>query len=198
MESGFPYDCKVYSGDELRNNCNHTVICEFACSNIDEKEKRRNICEVIKKGCLDKHVWALYGSDNQDNWICLQVASKETEDVVSEIIYDIESMHRDNLINERSWRSKFHKNVFKANYDYICSDIVHQKYQLMKDKFDNLMIVIIDIDLVLTDSEVGDLGSKNKYAEVKYACETEPLFWNAFGKEHIMVEQFSNKNSLLR
>lgn len=119
------------------------------------------------------------------------------EDVVTEIIYDIESMHRDNLIKERSWRSKFHKNVFKANYEYICSDIVHQKYQLMKDKFVNLMIVIINSDFVLTDSEVGDLGSKNKYAEVKYACETEPLFWNAFGKEHIMVKQFTKRDSLL-
>lgn len=56
MDSCFPYDCKVYNGYELRDNGNHTVICEFACSNIDEKEKRRNICEVIKKGCLDEHV----------------------------------------------------------------------------------------------------------------------------------------------
>jgi hypothetical protein len=194
MESSFPYDCKVYSGKELRNNRIHTVICEFDCTNIDEEEKRRNICEVIKKGCIEKHVWALYGSDNQDNWICLQVASKDAEDVVSEILYDIESMHRDNSNKERSWRSKFHANVFKANYEYICLDIIHQKYQLMKDKFAYLMIVIINSNCLLTDREVGDLGSINKYAEVKYACGTEPLFWNAFGKEHMMVEILSTKN----
>ncbi len=40
-------------------------------------------------------------------------------------------------------------------------------------------------------SEMTKLSSER--AE-KYACKTEPLFWNVFGKEHIMVEQFSNKN----
>lgn len=194
MESVFPYDCKVYSSEELKNNRNHTVICEFACSDIDEEEKRLNICEIIKKDCLEKHVWALYGSNNKDGWICLQVASKDAGDVVSEIIYDIESMHEDNSNKERSWRSMFHANVFKANYEYIDSDIVHQKYRLMKNKFNKLMIVVINSDSLLIDSEVGDLGSKNKYAEVKYACETEPLFWNAFGKEHIIAKQFSKKN----
>lgn len=40
-------------------------------------------------------------------------------------------------------------------------------------------------------SEITKLSSE--LAE-KYACKTEPLFWNAFGKEHIMLEHFSIKN----
>lgn len=193
MDGNFPYGCGsefIYSGEELRKSQNHDNICEFNSTDIDNEKRKQNICNEIKKKYLGKHVWALYGANDEDKWICLQVASRKIDDIVTEILNDIECMKKENLIEGRPWRSKFHPNVFQPDYEYILSDINHQKYQLMKEKFVKLMFVAPKIEILDDNLEIKDKDKIYQYIEVKYACDTEPLFWNAFGEEHNIVKQF--------
>lgn len=195
LNGEFPYDCTVYSDDELRASEGHDAIYEFDSSEIDNEERLKQICDNIKIKYVGKHVWALYGSNKENEWICLQVASRKTEGVVSEILEDIECMTKRDSISGRVWRSKFHSNVFQPNYEYVLSDLKHQKYKLMKENFRKLMFVAPKEEILGKEGSAIARKEIYQHIEVKYACNTNSLFWNAYGKEHKMVTQYMSKNN---
>lgn len=193
MDGKFPYNCNECNGNDLRKKDYHSTIIEFISSDIEYQKNRDDLYNRIKSEFKNKFVWALYGAnlEKDDTWICLQVASRIKEDVVTEIIDNIKDMYNEKNNRIRStWSSKFHSNVFEPNYDYTLLDISSQKYNLIKNKFEKLMFVAIEYDTFL-NKELDDDSEFNKqtYAEVKYACDKKPLFWNAFGIEHKIVNQ---------
>lgn len=193
LNGKFPYDCIVYSVDDLCESKEHDAIYEFESSAIDNEDKLQGIRDDISKIYSGKYVWALYGSNNENEWICLQVASRRVEDVVSEILGDIECMVKRDSINGRVWSSKFHSNVFQPNYEYVLSDIKHQKYILMKENFEKF-ILVAPKQQIIAGYGVIEHDKINQYIEVKYACNKKPLFWNAYAKEHYLVKEFCGED----
>lgn len=190
IKGKYPYDCEEYSSDIIKKG--HNIFIEFESRDIDDVSKRKDLLRKIKEKFKDKHIWALYGKkENKKNWICLQVASRHDNDVVDEIISDIKCMveYQEDYIIKKNWRSKFHKEVFDADYTYLLNDIYHQKYLLMKSEFNDLLIVAIDIKSNdFKDIDISDI----KYTEVCYAKRTKALLWNAFGKEHKVLEKLKS------
>lgn len=53
LNGEFPYDCTVYSEDELRASEGHDAIYEFDSSEIDNEERLKQICDNIKSNMLE-------------------------------------------------------------------------------------------------------------------------------------------------
>lgn len=69
----------------------------------------------ISKECDDSKVWALFGSNIPDKYICLQVASSSS--IAREIISDIKCMVPFNENNIKSWKGTFYDNeIFEVKY----------------------------------------------------------------------------------
>lgn len=83
------------------------------------------IFNAIETKCIGKNVWALFGGNGKNEWICLQVASSNNN-IAKEIISDIKCMYPLNNNDNKPWKSKFHGDIFTAHYGM---DVRCQKYK---------------------------------------------------------------------
>lgn len=174
-------DLKAYD----KENSGLRVLCQFSQGDILDHNKRKEIFENIKVGCKEKKVWALLSEIEKNQWICLQVGS--SSNISKEIISDIKCMLPLTPQDTRQWKSQFHEQVFEVQYGL---DVRCQKYRDMFNRFNNFCIIIIEPKTYLEDSNTNNLV---KYAEVKYAYDTQALYWNAIKEEYEILREFKQK-----
>ena len=113
----------------------------------------------------DDHLWALFGKNDEESWVCLQVGA-----TIGSIIEEIES---DSVLMK------------EENED----DAERRKYRYKKihNDYEKLAFYSINIDAYLGLEERDDCKiikeiiaiSKMNYAEAKFAFETQAIYWNA-------------------
>ncbi|WP_394526889.1 hypothetical protein [Lacrimispora sp. JR3] len=186
-DSEYPYGCreidlKAYN----KENTGLGVLCQFSKGDILDENERKKIFKNIKSGCKEKKVWALLGGTEKNQWICLQVAS--ASNISEEIISDIKCMLPITSKDTRPWKSQFHEKVFVVQYGL---DVRCQKYRDMFERFSSFSIIIIEPKTYLKDS--NNIYNSVKYAEVKYAYDTQALYWNAIKEEHEILRKIQQK-----
>lgn len=190
-DSEYPYGCREIDLDIYdKENSGLNVLCQFNKEDIQDADKREWLFKEIKEGCKEKNVWALLGRIKNKRWICLQVAS--ASNISKEIISDIECMLPLTSKDTKPWKSQFHKNVFVVQYGL---DVRCQKYRDMFYRFHNFCIIIIEPKTYLKDT--NKTYDQVKYSEVKYAYDTQALYWNAIKEEHEILKGIQqNKKSV--
>lgn len=131
-------------------------------------------------------MWALLGTIEQskDKWICLQVAS--SVDICNEIVSDIECMTPITPQDKKTWKSQFHRDgVFDVIYGL---DVRCQKYRNICERFDYFCIVLIDHKEYLKGIDTTGYDPM-KYAEVKFAYDTQAFYWNPIKKEFDILKR---------
>ena len=151
-----------------------------------------DLFDNIKNKCANSHIWTLYGSDNKENWIPLQVASRNSGNVVSEIRGDFLCMTPfDEARDLKNWNSYFYNSVMQIRYGF---DAKCQKYQKMKNMFKHLAIaILISEESLDEDGKSKDrIISKYQKKECDIALKIKPLFWNPAGKEFIYIKSINS------
>ena len=189
INGDFPYDCIEYTKDELeemQNEGTHQYIGQYLTSQLKGDS---NFCyKDIENKCKNKNAWAMYGSNNEEKWICLEVGS--SKDIIKELKYDLDCMVEKSISNKEI-SSYYHESIYERNQDYILTDAIHQKYQLIRDNFEYIRIYTINNDTMINDSEKYRLNDY-QIAEVHYAKMTKALLWNPFGKQYKILAHIKN------
>lgn len=72
----------------------------------------------INEKCRGKHLWILFGSNDKEEWIPFQVASKKSN-IISEIRTDFLCMTSfDEKRDKKIWSSFYHKSVMEIEYGH--------------------------------------------------------------------------------
>lgn len=138
----------------------------------------------IDQKCKNSHVWALYGSIDNSNWIPLQVASKREKNVISEIKSDFLCMTSyDKERDLKDWNSYFYTSVMKVKYGF---DVKCQKYQKMREMCKYLAVAILSDEESLAELD-NEIISKYQKKECDIALKVKPLFWNPAGREFTYI-----------
>lgn len=188
IENRFPYGSNQYKESEI-SRIGLKIIHTIETTKIKyNSAELNNLFNDVQEECADSHIWVLYGSDNKENWIPLQVASRNSGNVVSEIRTDFLCMTPfDEARDLKNWDSYFYKSVMQIKYG---SDAKCQKYQKMKDMCNYLAIAILESEESLDeDKKVKDqMLSKYQKKECDIALQIKPLFWNPAGKEFTYIK----------
>ena len=188
IENRFPYGSNQYEESEI-SRIGLKIIHTIETTKIKyNSAELNNLFNDIQEKCADSHIWVLYGSDNKEHWIPLQVASRNSGNVVSEIRTDFLCMTPfDEARDLKNWDSYFYKSVMQIKYG---SDAKCQKYQKMKDMCNYLAIAILESEESLDeDKKVKDqMLSKYQKKECDIALRIKPLFWNPAGKEFTYIK----------
>ncbi len=173
VETEFPYGLNQYSEDEI-TKIGLKIIHIIETSKIEyDTEELKKLFDDINKECKNSHVWALYGSDNKKNWIPLQVASRNSGNVINEIRTDFLCMTSfDKKKDLKNWNSYFYNSVMQIRYGF---DAKCQKYQKMKKICNYLAIAILINEESLDENEKV---TKYQKKECDIALKIQPLFWN--------------------
>ena len=192
--SDYPYGCEEIEITKLQKDPNLKIIYRFNKKNILNKDLVDEMFNDISKECNDSKVWALFGSNIPDKYICLQVASSST--IAREIISDIKCMIPfDENKDIKSWKGTFYdKEIFKVKYGL---DARCQKYNNMYEQFNDFCIVLINAEKYLKNIDTGNFDPIN-YAEVKFANDTKLLYWrlNSFKKESEILKEIQRKQKV--
>ena len=187
IEAKFPYGLKKYNESEI-NEIGLKVIHTIETSRIEYNTKELNeLFNGIKEKCKDRHVWALYGSDDQKNWIPLQVASRNSGNIIDEIRTDFLCMTSfDEKKDLKNWNSYFYNSVMEVRHGF---NTKCQKYQKMREMCCYLSIAVLigedSLDETMEDSD--GIVSKYQKKECDIALKIKPLFWNPAGKEFTYI-----------
>lgn len=189
IEECFPYGLKQYNENDI-DNIGIKIICTIRTTKIVYNSPELDECfATIKKECADKHIWVLYGSNDEKNWIPLQAASRSSGNVIDEIRTDFICMTPfDKMKDEKVWNSYFYKSVMKIQYGF---DAKCQKYQKMKNMCNYLAIAVLKDEATLgeEDKEGSEIISKYQKKECDIANDIKPLFWNPAWNELDYVKQ---------
>lgn len=180
----FPYSLNQYNENEIKK-IGLKIIHVIQTSEIEYNTKSLNeLFDDIDKECVNSHVWALYGSNDKINWIPFQVASRSSENVISEIKTDFLCMTSfDEKRDLKDWNSYFYKSVMKMKYGF---DAKCQKYQKMKEMCNYLAVTILINEESLVEHK-DRIISKYQKKECDIALMIKPLFWNPAGKEFTYI-----------
>lgn len=189
VDSKFPYGLNQYNKNEIEK-IGLKIIHVIETSEIEyNTEALKKLFDDIDKECVNSHVWALYGSNDENNWIPFQVASRSSKNVISEIKADFLCMTSfDEKRDLKVWKSYFYKSVMKMKYGF---DAKCQKYQKMKEMCKYLAVTILINEESLVEHK--DI-SKYQKKECDIALMIKPLFWNPAGKEFTYI---NSENSSL-
>lgn len=192
VENGFPYGLNQYNESEISKIGLKIIhIIETTKIKYDSSELNELLYN-IKNECADSHIWVLYGSNDKENWIPLQAASRSSENVVSEIRTDFLCMTPfDEVRDLKNWDSYFYNSVMQIRYG---SDAKCQKYQKIKNMCTYLAIaILISEESLDEDGEVKDrIISKYQKKECDIALKIKPLFWNPAGKEFTYIKSIDS------
>ena len=191
VENCFPYGLNQYNESEI-SKIGLKIIHTIETTKIKYNSFELNeLLNNIKKECVHSHVWVLYGSDNKEDWIPLQVASTISENVVREIRTDFLCMTPfDEVRDSKNWDSYFYNSVMKIRYGF---DAKCQKYQKMKNMCNYLAIAILINEESLDEDEKvkNRIISKYQKIECDIALKIKPLFWNPAGKEFTYIKSIN-------
>ncbi len=192
VENGFPYGLNQYNESEI-SKIGLKIIHIIETTKIKYNSSELNeLLNNIKNECADSHIWVLYGSNDKENWIPLQAASRSSENIVSEIRADFLCMTPfDEARDSKNWNSYFYNSVMQIRYG---SDAKCQKYQKMKNMCNYLAIAILSSEESLDEDEkVKDrIISKYQKKECDIALKIKPLFWNPAGKEFTYIKSIDS------
>lgn len=192
VENGFPYGLNQYDESEI-SKIGLKIIHIIETTKIKYNSSELNeLLNNIKNECADSHIWVLYGSNDKENWIPLQAASRSSENVVSEIRTDFLCMTPfDEARDSKNWDSYFYNSVMQIRYG---SDAKCQKYQKMKNMCNYLAIaILISEESLDEDEKVKDrIISKYQKKECDIALKIKPLFWNPAGKEFTYIKSIDS------
>lgn len=169
-----------------------------------QSQKETLIVELDKLKIKDKHVWVLYGK-NDEAWDCLQVAT--SKDIIGEIKSDIDYMYQNECPkltddNNKYVNTQFYLEVYKSGGNKI-----EYIYSKMKADYDELVFYYLDVDKYL---DIRKIQSNNQdlinivdiakywYAEAMFAYETQAIYWNAYRggadmKALLLIKEQDNK-----
>ena len=184
-KKNYPYGLTEYGIDIIISK-GLTIVATIETDKInDNSEELKRFFGNINKECKSKHIWILFGS-NDDNdrktWIPFQVAS--CTDVVKEIKNDFSCMFVKKNHENRVLKSYFDKKEImkiECGVDTKC-----QKYRKVKNGCKYLAVAVLEDENNLKQDGVFYI-SKYQKAECDIACELKPLLWNPVKKEHIYV-----------
>lgn len=192
VENGFPYGLNQYNESEI-SKIGLKIIHIIETTKIKYNSSELNeLLNNIKNECADSHIWVLYGSNDKENWIPLQAASRSSENIVSEIRTDFLCMTPfDEARDSKNWDSYFYNSVMQIRYG---SDTKCQKYQKMKNMCNYLAIaILISEESLDEDEKVKDrIISKYQKKECDIALKIKPLFWNPAGKEFTYIKSIDS------
>ena len=192
VENCFPYGLNKYNESEI-SKIGLKIICTIETTKIKyNSPELKELFNNIKEKCADSHVWVLYGSNDKENWIPFQVASRNSGNIVSEIRTDFLCMTPyDESRDLKNWDSYFYNSVMEIKYGF---DAKCQKYQKMKNMCNYLAVAILNSEEALDEGEkVKDqIISKHQKKECDIALEIKPLFWNPAGKEFIYIKSITS------
>lgn len=187
----FPYGLKLYNTEQIKEiglkilHVIETSEIEYGTDALSEFFKD------IEDNCKDSHVWVLYGSNDNENWIPFQAASKSSESVISEIKTDFNCMTSyDENKDLKNWNSYFYNSVMEIKYGF---DARCQKYQKMKEMCKYIAVAILIDESALVEPK-GGMISKYQKKECDIALEIKPLFWNPAGNEFTYIRRCYNIN----
>lgn len=138
----------------------------------------------------DSRVWSLFGSNDNENWDCLQVA--QSKNVSKEIKCDVELMFNnkyENLLSEVDQKDRITKNTtfYSGSYEMKKGgDRRKFSYSKMFSEYKYFRVCILKIDeylsfsdLVPDDEDMANILkiAKPLYAEAKLAYETMAKYW---------------------
>ena len=183
----FPYGLTQYDEGEIEK-IGLKIIHTIETSKIKYGSRELNdLFDVVKRECGKSHVWVLYGSDEREKWLPFQVASRTSENVISEIRTDFLCMTPyDENRDLKHWNSYFYNSVMEVKYGY---DAKCQKYKKMKEMCKYLAIAILKDEDQLDENEII---TKYQKKECDIALEIKPLFWNPAGKEFNYIKSITS------
>lgn len=152
-------------------------ICEHG--KIDDSEKLRDIQKEVRQHHLfeyndknQKHLWAMWGKADNDQWICIEVGS--SLDILGEICEILGMMcSSPGKVYKHGY---FYREMPTFSYEtYATKNCC--KYQRMHKLFDAFAWKEINIDEYVKNFDIGNYDKVN-YAEVRFAYDKKPLLWN--------------------
>lgn len=184
VEFIFPYGAEIYNEGQI-NRIGLEIIYIIETSEIEYNTAALNMMfNKIDQKCKNSHVWTLYGSIDNSNWIPLQVASKREKNVISEIKSDFLCMTSyDKERDLKDWNSYFYTSVMKVKYGF---DVKCQKYQKMREMCKYLAVAILSDEESLAELD-NEIISKYQKKECDIALKVKPLFWNPAGREFTYI-----------
>ena len=144
---------------------------------IDNSENLKEFFKKIKLSCQNKRLWALFGRDDAENWLPLQIGSvyAEQKDIISEIIPDFKRMIPFNPKTDvKEWKSEYHGNIMKVE---IGRDTKCQIYAKLREKFKFLSVAILTNEEFVSKDD--SFITKYQIKEIELADKLKPLIWNA-------------------
>lgn len=176
---------------EPYSNCNIKKYNELEVffSKVQEFTKNDN-CEKIKNECpknKNYRVWLLFGSIDNVEWKCLQVAHSK-QNVESEINDVIDCIFYRNIKQEDV---DFKNSAFYKKTIPLIKEADNRRkyiYSIIANKYNHFRICYLNVDKYLniscseTSQNKNDMEKiidicKNQYAEAKIAYETLSLYW---------------------
>lgn len=137
----------------------------------------------------DDHLWALFGKNDEESWVCLQVGAT-IGSIIEEIESDIVLMKEENEDDAEkefiSVNTQFYENTYEVPKGKA-RDRRKYRYKKIHNDYEKLAFYSINIDAYLGLEERDDCKiikemiaiSKMNYAEAKFAFETQAIYWNA-------------------
>ena len=135
-------------------------------------------------------VWALFGSNKEDEWECLQVGASVNgaKDEIMNCLRLMMNSQENTQDKCVSVHTQFYTDVYKIP-DNSYKNKSKYSYRKMYDDFENLIFCSIDVDNYL-DFKQEEIKSniinnmvnitKMNYAEAQFAYETQAIYWNAY------------------
>lgn len=168
---------------------------------FEKNDNCKDIIDYIENyNFKDSRVWSLFGSNDNENWDCLQVAQTK-KNISQEIKCDIEFMFAkkyEDLLSQIGMKERITKNTAFYNDSYVMGKVSDQEkrsdprkftYSKMYSEYKYFRICILKINEYLSFSN-WDLNNedliniveiaKPLYAEAKLAYDTLARYWNMY------------------
>ena len=184
VDSVFPYGLTQYNEKDMEEIGLEIIhIIQTAEIEYNTTALKELFVDIDEK-CVNSHVWALYGFNDQNNWIPFQVASRSSKSVISEIKTDFLCMTSfDENRDLKNWNSYFYKSVMEMKYGF---DTKCQKHRKMKEMCNYLAVTTLSNEQSLVEAK-DNIISKYQKKECDIALKIKPLFWNPAGKEFTYI-----------
>lgn len=168
--------------DTMRTDKNNTLVHLYKDETGALKENT-NIIQCYKK---QSGVWAMWGKDASNNYICLEVG--QTKDIFKELAYDLSYLEKDYsdvcIVKKYSARRLLE---YSKKFD-VCECDVNRtcaKYRDIASNYSDISVYLIHNSNVTVE--------KREIIELKYAIDNKALYWNAWGRQRKKARLYYGK-----
>ncbi|SEW00406.1 hypothetical protein [[Clostridium] fimetarium] len=131
-------------------------------------------------------IWTMWGKDNFNTDICLEVA--QTRDIFKELQYDLSYLTKV-YIKENTRKRYSARRLFEFNQKFsVCecdSNRTCAKYRDIASSYFEVCVYLI--------CNSNETREKRESMELKYAIDNKALYWNAWGKQRKDAKMYYSK-----